>query len=53
MTIAELRAIVNNCELGGESQVLVTVTTNDAKASVEIKSFRTYSDALVFNVEFL
>ena len=52
MTIEELRAIVNNCDTDPKQRVMVKVTLPDGKiANADIRSFRTYTDGLLLNVE--
>lgn len=52
MIIAELRAIVNNCETSPDKRVMLRVKMPDGGiANAEIKSFGTYTDGLLFNVE--
>lgn len=52
MTIAELRVIVNHCEKNPEERVYVKVKMPDGGImAAEIKSFGTYADGLVLNVE--
>ena len=52
MTIAELRAIVNNCETDQKERVWVKVRMPDGGiANAGITSFGTYSDGLLLNVE--
>lgn len=52
MTIEELRAIVNNCDTDPKQRVMVKVTMPDGKiANADIRSFMTYTDGLLLNVE--
>ena len=52
MTVEELRAIANLCDIEPSMKVKVTVKMPDGTIkSVDVDSFKTYSDALVFNVK--
>ena len=52
MTIAELKAIVNNCETDQKKRVMVRVWMPDGSiANAELKSFGTYTDGLLLNIE--
>ena len=52
MIIAELKAIVNNCETNPKERVMIKVKMPDGTiANADVKSFGTYSDGLLLNVE--
>jgi hypothetical protein len=52
MTIADLKSIVNNCETDPKLPVMVRVSLPDGGlANAKLKSFRTYADGLMLNVE--
>ena len=52
MTIEELKAIVNNCETDPKMRVMVKVLLPDGCiANAEVKSFGTYADGLLLNIE--
>ena len=52
MTIADLKAIVNNCETNPKERVRIKVKMPDGTiANAELKSFGTYVDCLLLNVE--
>ena len=52
MIIAELKAIVNHCETDPKQRVMVRVKMPDGGiANAELKSFGTYTDGLLLNVE--
>ena len=52
MTIAELKAIVNNCETNPKEEVMLKIKMHDGTiANAHIKSFSTYTDGLVLNTE--
>jgi len=52
MTIAELKAIVNNCETNPKEEVMLKIKMHDGTiANAHIKSFSTYTDSLVLNTE--
>ena len=52
MTIEELKTIINYCETNPKENVMLKVRMPDGGiANAKIKSFGTYTDGLVLNVE--